>query len=148
MFLPELTFILQHPEDFFNRLSKDGMFQNNWLPQEIANTGNNVYQILAQRIVHVFLSMIYYPAFDFYGASVPVLSLISAVLFLLGLGILLWKTNSPGFLLLNGQFWSGVLAIAIFSLPASADSYRLLIVLPAAAIMMAVEVATKRRQLP
>jgi hypothetical protein len=138
MFLPELAFIVEHPGDFFNRLAKDGMFQTNWLPTEIANTGNNVYQILAQRIVHVFLSMIYYPAFDFYGASVPVLSLISAVLFLLGLGILLWKTNSPGFLLLNGQFWSGVLAIALFSLPASADSYRLLIVLPTAVIMMAV----------
>ncbi|MGC1378893.1 MAG: glycosyltransferase family 39 protein, partial [Anaerolineales bacterium] len=90
MFLPELTFIIEHPGDFFNRLTKDGMFQTNWLPQEIANTGHNVYQILAQRVVHVFLSMIYYPAFDFYGASVPVLSRISAVLFLLGLGIVLW----------------------------------------------------------
>jgi len=138
LFLPELAFIIEHPGDFFNRITKDGMFQTSWLPTEMANTGNSVYEILAQRVVHTFLSMIYYPAFDFYGATVPVLSLISAVLFLLGLGILLWKIRSPGFLLLNGQFWSGILAIALFSLPASADSYRVLIVLPTAFIMMAV----------
>lgn len=138
LFLPELFFILEHPGQFFDRLSKDGMFQSGWLPQEIANTGHNVYQILAQRIMHTFLSMIYYPSFDFYGSSVPVLSLLSAVLFLLGLGIVFWKTRSPGFLILNGHFWSGVLAIAIFSLPPSADSYRLLIVLPVALIMAAI----------
>lgn len=138
MFLPELTFILGHPKEFLERLSKDGMFQSGWLPDEIMKTGANVWQILIQRVIHTFLSLIYYPSFDFYGSSVPVLSLVSAVLFLIGLGIVFWKTRSPGFLILNGHFWSGVLAIALFSLPASADSYRLLIVLPVALIMAAI----------
>jgi dolichyl-phosphate-mannose--protein O-mannosyl transferase len=138
MILPELAFILANPKIFFERLSKDGMFQSGWLPEEMARTGASVFQILLQRVVHTFLSLIYYPSFDFYGSAVPVLSLISALLFLLGLGIVFWKTRSPGFLMLNGHFWSGVLAIALFSLPASADSYRLLIVLPVVFIIAAI----------
>lgn len=138
MILPEFVFAWEHPADFFQRINKDGMFQTGWLSQEMVNTGANAAQIIIQRIVHTFLSLIYYPSFDFYGTSVPVLNMISAVLFLLGLALVFWKTRSPGFLLLNGHFWSGILAIAIFSLPASADTYRVLIVLPTALIMAAV----------
>lgn len=140
MLLPELVYILGHPAQFFERLTKDGMFQSGWLQQQVNETPTflNVYPIIAQRIFHTFLSMIYYPSFDFYGSPTPVLSLFSAVLFLLGLGIVLWKTRSPGFLILNGHFWSGILAIAIFSLPPSADTYRVLIVLPVALIMAAI----------
>ena len=148
MFLPELAFILEHPTDFFDRLNKDGMFQSGWLDSQVTNIIESTHvqappffitiQILAQRVLHVFLSLFYYPAFDFYGVFVPILSIISAVLFMLGLGLVLWKTRSPGFLLLNGHFWAGVLSIAIFSLPPSADTYRLLIVLPTVFIIAAV----------
>ncbi len=138
MILPEFFFAWEHPADFFQQINKDGMFQTGWLAQEMVNTGANAAQIIIQRIVHTFLSLIYYPSFDFYGTSVPVLNMISAVLFLLGLALVFWKTRSPGFLLLNGHFWSGILAIAIFSLPASADSYRVLIVLPTVLIMAAI----------
>ena len=138
MILPEFAYVWEHPAEFFNRLSKDGMFQTGWLAQEMANTHSTIFEILAQRIVHTFLSLIYYPSFDFYGTSSPVLSLLTAILFLLGLGIMLRKTRLPGFLLLNGYFWSGILSVAIFSLPASADTYRVLIVLPVALIMAAV----------
>jgi 4-amino-4-deoxy-L-arabinose transferase-like glycosyltransferase len=136
--LPELVFLIQHPADIFDRLSKDGIVQSGWLAQEIVITGHSPVQILAERVIHAFLSLIYYRAFDFYGTTVPMLSLISATLFLVGLGIVLWKTGSPGFLLLNGYFWSGTLAIGLFSIPASADTYRMLIVLPAAVIMAAI----------
>jgi 4-amino-4-deoxy-L-arabinose transferase-like glycosyltransferase len=136
--LPELVFILQRPDEFFNRLGKDGTFQSGWLAQEIVITGHNPIQILAERVIHAFFSLIYYRSFDFYGSSIPMLSLISATLFLLGLGIVLWKVRSPGFLLLNGWFWAGTLAIGIFAIPVSADTYRMLLVLPAALFMAAI----------
>ncbi len=137
MILPELVYIWQQPATFFDRLNKDGIFQSGWLAQEIVITGHSAVQILAERVIHAFLSVIYYPSFDFYGSPTPMLSLISAMLFLLGLGITLSKARSPGYLLLNGFFWAGTFAIGIFSIPASADTYRMLIVLPAALLMAA-----------
>lgn len=137
-FLPESFYILQKPGEFFNRLNQDGTFQSNWLPQRIAETGQSVFQILAERFIHAFLTLIYYPSLDFYGSSVPMLSLVSATLFLLGLGVILLRVRHPGFLLLNGYFWAGTVAVGIFALPPTADSYRMLIVLPPAVLTAAI----------
>lgn len=138
MLLPELVFIWQHPNEFFQRINKDGIIQSGWLARTMQETGSNALQIFGQRIAHTFLSLIYYPAFDFYGSPAPALSLITALFFLVGLGLLLWKTERPEYLLLNGYFWGGTFAVALFSIPPSADTYRMLIVLPAALIMAAV----------
>jgi hypothetical protein len=136
--LPELVYIRQHPDIFLNRLSENGMFQSGWLAQTAASTGQNAAQVLGGRVIHAFLSLIYYPSIDFYGSSVPMLSLISATLFLLGLVIALLKMRSPGLLLLNGYFWAGTLSIGLFAIPPSADTYRMLIVLPAALLLAAI----------
>lgn len=138
MILPELVFIQQHTTEFFDRMNRDGMFQSGWLDREIVSTGKAAWEILAQRVVHVFFSLNYINSFDFYGIEISILNLLSAVLFLLGLGLILLKTRLPGFLLLNGYFWAGVISIGIFSIPASADSYRLTIVLPAVMIISAI----------
>jgi len=90
---------------------------------------------LVERVVHAFLALIYYPALDFYGTSSPMLTLISGSLFLIGVGLSLWRTRSMGYLLLNGYFWGFTLAFAIFAIPPSADSFRMLNVLPAALLM-------------
>ena len=119
-------------------MNADGTFQSGWLASTIANTGQGAVQILANRVLHSFLSLIYYPSFDFYGSTVPMLTLFTAAMFLLGLGLSLWRTFSLNRLLLNGYFWSGTLAVGIFSIPPSADTYRMLIVLPAAMIMAAI----------
>jgi hypothetical protein len=137
-FLPEGFAILQRPGEFFNRLNQDGTFQSNWLPQKMAETGQSVVQILFERVVHAFLTLIYYPSLDFYGSNVPMLSLVSATLFLLGLFAILLRVRDHGFLLLNGYFWAGTLAVGIFALPPTADSYRMLMVLPAAVLIAAV----------
>ncbi len=136
--LPQAFYGFENPNQFFDRLMTDGTFQSGWLTQTVAATGHSAFQILGERAVHAFLSLIYYPAIDFYGSSVPMLTLISAVMFLLGLGVCLWKTRSPGYLLLNGYFWGLTLAIGFFALPPSADSYRMLMALPAAALMAAI----------
>jgi hypothetical protein len=129
--IPTMAFAIYHPADFFNRLNVDGTFQSGWLTQKVIETGQSVFQILAGRVLHAFFSLIYYPAIDFYNSPVPLVSIVTASFFLLGLGISLWKTRSSGYLLLNGYFWGCTLAVGIFAIPESADSYRMLITLPA-----------------
>ncbi len=140
VFIPLGANFWRHPNELFARMSMDGTFQSGWLANTMADTGHSAVQILGERVLHAFLSLIYYPAFDFYGSNIPMLTLFTATFFLLGIGLTLWKTSKPGHLLLNGYLWAPTLAVGIFSIPPSADSYRMLIVLPAALIMAALAV--------
>jgi hypothetical protein len=136
--IPGASYMLRHPAEFLSRMNAEGTFNSGWLANEILFTGKSTAQILAERVIHAFLSLIYYPALDFYGSLTPMLSLISGSLFLLGLAYALVKTRSPKFLLLNGYFWGATVAIGIFAIPPSADSYRMLVALPPALIMAAI----------
>jgi 4-amino-4-deoxy-L-arabinose transferase-like glycosyltransferase len=138
MALPEAVFAASHPADFFERLNIEGTLQSGWLTLQMQATGQSALQVLSERVAHAFLSLIYYPAIDYYGSLIPVLSLFTGVFFLIGLGISLWRTRSVDHLLLNGYFWVGPLAIGLFSIPASADSYRVLMILPAALLLAAI----------
>ncbi|MCI0555422.1 MAG: hypothetical protein L0287_31135, partial [Anaerolineae bacterium] len=62
----------------------------------------------------------------------------SSVLFLIGLGIALIRVRQPAYLLLNGYFWGATFSIGVFAIPPSADSYRMLMALPAAFVMCAI----------
>lgn len=135
---PEVSYILSTPEQFLNRLVQDGTFNSGWLATTMQSTGQGALPLLFERVMHAFLSLIYYPARDFYGSPAPMLSMISAAAFLLGLGLSLWRTKSPRYLLLNGNFWAATLAVGLFAVPPSADSYRMLMALPAALVMAAI----------
>lgn len=138
MLIPELVYIYRHPEMFVERLSRDGTLQTGWLAQTIANTGKSAFEVLFERVLHAFLSLVYYPSIDFYGSSIPMFSVISAMFFLIGLMLVLWRKHTPGSLMLNGYFWAVTLSIGLFSIPPSADTYRMLIALPPAIVMAAV----------
>jgi len=137
MVLPEFAYITQNSADFFSRINSDGTFQSGWLAQTMASTGQSAFTILVGRVAHAFFSLIYYPAQDFYGSNFSILSNISTILFLVGLGIVILSIKNRGMILLNGYFWAPTVAIGIFSIPPSADSYRMLMVLPAALLMVA-----------
>jgi 4-amino-4-deoxy-L-arabinose transferase-like glycosyltransferase len=134
---PELEYIIQHPAEFFNRLNVEGTFQTGWLANTMASTGESAIIILGKRVIHAFLSLNYYPASDFYGSPIPILTLISSTLFWIGLGLILWRVFSPKFLLLNGYFWGFTVAVGVFAIPPSADAYRMLSALPPALIISA-----------
>lgn len=136
--LPQMVYAIRSPGDFFARLSADGTFQSGWLASTMAQTGQSAPLILAGRVAHAFLSLNYYPAVDFYGARIPLLDVVTATLFILGLGYGLWQTRNPRYLLLNGYFWSVTVAIGVFSVPPTADSYRMLAALPAAILLATV----------
>ncbi|NOH01859.1 MAG: hypothetical protein HND47_07785 [Chloroflexi bacterium] len=130
--LPTVYFAYRDPAAFLHRLTQAGTFQSGWLELTMELTGKSASQILFERVVHAFLSLFYYPALDFYGSPVPMMSMISTVMFLAGLGLALWRIRNPAYLLLNGYLWGSVAAIGIFATPPSADSYRMLMALPAA----------------
>jgi 4-amino-4-deoxy-L-arabinose transferase-like glycosyltransferase len=138
MILPEAWYIWQHPLVFIERMAKDGTFASGWMAQQIANTGQSAIQILAGRVLHAFLSLIYYPSFDFYGSSIPMFSMISACLFLIGMALVLFRRQTPATVMLNGAFWAFPFAIGIFAIPPSADTYRMLVAFPAAVIMSSI----------
>lgn len=134
--IPEILYIFRAPDEFFNRLNENGSYSG-WLALESLSTGKPAAQILVERVIHAFLSMIYYPSIEFYGSLTPVLSFTSAVLFLLGLGYIFLHARSAKFLLLNGYFWGIIVSIGLFAIPPASDSYRVLIALPAALLIAA-----------
>jgi hypothetical protein len=136
--LPQFTFILRHPVELAMRLNQSGTFQSTWLADEAALTGAGPVQILFERVAHAFLSLTHYPALDFYGAFIPMIDVITATLFMLGLFYALWRTRDYRYLLLNGWFWSLTIAIGLFSLPPSSDSYRMLMAFPVVMILAAI----------
>ncbi len=134
----QLIFIYQQPNEFINRLGENGTFQSGWLRDTAAMTGQSPLILLAKRVIHAFLSLIYYPGSDFYGSPVTMLPFVAGALFLIGLGIVLWRVRTPNYLLLNGYLWGMTAAVGLFAIPPSADSYRMLLALPAAVIMVAI----------
>jgi hypothetical protein len=67
-----------------------------------------------------------------------VLDVVTGTLFVLGLAYAFWRTRSPQYLLLNGYFWAITVAVGVFALPPTADSYRMLATLPAVMLLAAV----------
>jgi 4-amino-4-deoxy-L-arabinose transferase-like glycosyltransferase len=132
---PAAYYIFRFPNDFFNRLGEAGTFQSGWLELTMELTGQSAIEVMFGRFVHAFLSLIYYPASDFYGSPSPMMSMITSTIFLAGIGVALWRLRNPAYLLLNGYFWGATFSIAMFATPPSADSYRMLMALPAAFIM-------------
>lgn len=133
--LPSAFYIYGKPNDFLDRIGQNGTFQSGWLEQTMQLTGQSSIEILFGRFMHAFLSLIYYPAIDFYGSPAPMMSMISSTMFLFGLAIALWRIRNPAYLLLNGYFWAATFSVGIFAIPPSADSYRMLMALPAALLI-------------
>ena len=134
---PALLWAYYHPSQFGERFAMEGSLQSGWLANEIATTDKSIFLILWERISHVLMSIFILPFRDFYWAPAPVLDMITAVLFGIGIFLALRRTRDPKIMLLNGWFWSVVVAIGVFSIPPTADSYRLLMVLPAMCILAA-----------
>ncbi|MBL8098249.1 MAG: glycosyltransferase family 39 protein [Anaerolineales bacterium] len=136
--LPSALFAYYNPNEFMNRLGSSGTFQTGYVENVMSTTGQSAFEVLVGRVVHAFLSLFYYPALDFYGSPSPMMSMISGVMLIAGLGIILWQIRNPAYLLLNGYIWGSAVAIGVFATPPSADSYRMLMALPAAVIIAAI----------
>jgi len=136
--LPNITYAVLTPAEFLSRLNKDGTFQSGWMAVKMAESGKGTLQILIERVIHAFLSLIHYPALEFYGTSSPMIDAITGALFLFGVVYALWRARDHRYLLINGYFWATVVAVGVFSIPPEADSYRMLIAIPAVMILAAI----------
>lgn len=136
--LPSGLYAYYNPNEFMNRLGSSGTFQTGYVENVMLATGQSAFEVLLGRVVHAFLSLFYYPAADFYGSPSPMMSMISGVMLIAGLGIILWQIRNPAYLLLNGYIWGSAVAIGVFATPPSADSYRMLMALPAAVTIAAI----------
>lgn len=134
--MPLLFWILNNPDEAGARFAKEGTLQSGWLVGQIA-LGKPFISIIGGRFVHAFLAIFALPFQEFYWVPKPLLLPITASLFLIGLIFSLKNIKNINFLLINFWFWSGVAAISFFAIPASADSYRLLMVLSVLVIFAA-----------
>lgn len=138
LLLPALYRYLAVPMDLIARLNMEGTFQSGWLEMTVAQSGQSAVQVLLSRVTHAFLSLIYYPSLDFYGSRIPMLSMITSVLFLIGLATAAMKIKQRPTLLVLTVLVGFVLMIGLFAIPPSADSYRVVVVLPLAMILAGV----------
>jgi len=140
--LPSLYRYLETPAELLARLTLEGTFQSGWLAATAADTGQSGAQILLGRITHAFLSLIYYPSLDFYGSTVPMLSMTTSVLFFIGLVFALIKIRHRPTMFLLTVLFGFIAFIGIFAIPPAADSYRVVVILPFAMILAALGIDT------
>jgi hypothetical protein len=138
MILPQAYYAAKHWPEFTSRFAADGVVQSGWLASTMELTGKSAATLLTERVVHAFLSLGYYAAWDFYGATIPLLSVITGALFIIGMVYSLYRTRNPHYLLVNGYVIAPAIAIGLTAVPPDADSYRMLIALPAATLLAAV----------
>lgn len=137
MSIPQIIVIFQAPDEFFNRLNNGGTFQSGWLADMVNHTGVSPIQVLFERVAHSFFSIILYPNMDFYGAPIPMLTLVSVACFILGITVALIRTGQIEYFFMNGLLWAFVISVGMFSTPPSSDTYRLLGILPVIMIFVA-----------
>jgi 4-amino-4-deoxy-L-arabinose transferase-like glycosyltransferase len=138
MILPQAYYAVTHWQEFMSRFNADGVVQSGWLASTMALTGKSAATLLTERVIHAFLSLGFYAAWDFYGATIPLLSVVTGALFVIGMVYSLYRTRDPRHLLVNGYLIAPAVAIGLTAVPPDADSYRMLIALPAAILLAAV----------
>jgi hypothetical protein len=136
--LPGAVWAAANSDTFLARFTVDGTFQSGWLSETAAETGQSIPAILAGRVAHAFLALLYYPATDFYGSASPLLGALTAAFFLMGLLLVTTRPRDPSRLLVATVFWTLTAMVGLFALPPSADSYRMIVTLPLVMICAAV----------
>ncbi len=103
---PLLDFFRRHPDDFLARLRMVGILQSGWLTTEQEVTGKSALELLWLQLRKSFFAFTYmHDPTSWYGAKLPYLDALSAVLFMLGLVLLVRHWRRCGYLLVNVWFW-------------------------------------------
>jgi SAM-dependent methyltransferase/4-amino-4-deoxy-L-arabinose transferase-like glycosyltransferase len=139
--LPAILFYRQYPAIFMERVNVLGIVQTEWLPQQAISTGQSQFALFWQQFRLAAL------AFNggedlspVYKPHVPLLGFGTAVLFLLGLLISLFRLRQLKFAMLPIWFLATVLFAGALLLDPP-QSHRLLIALPAIALLAALALA-------
>jgi hypothetical protein len=133
---PMIAWGIFYPAEFGSRLSMDGTFASGWLANEVKATGRSEASIMLSLLDTALGTFYRLPFDDFYGIRVPTLDSLSRVLWGVGLLLALVRTWDRRMVMLNGWFWGGVVALALMTVPTTTYHYRLLVVLPAACLLV------------
>lgn len=145
---PMVAWAASHPAEFFSRMAVDGTISSGWLASESEHTGTPQALLMAGLFGDALGTFTHRPFIDFYGIGTPTLDPVSAALWAIGLAIALWRTRDRGLIVLNGWFWGGLIALGPTTVPPSTYHYRLLVVLPAAAVLIGLAADAIWRRVP
>jgi hypothetical protein len=79
----------------------------------VENTDRSAWQVMGGQVRDAYLSIVSYPASAFYEASVPMLNMAVAALFVLGLAYSLWRLRDRRHLLLVLEVAGGLAVLAL-----------------------------------
>lgn len=139
--LPAILFYRSHPAIFMERLNVLGIVQTGWLPQQAISTGQSQFDLFRQQFRLAALA--FNGGADLspvYKPNAPLLSFGTAVLFLLGFLISLFRLRQFKFALLPIWFLVTILFAGALLLDPP-QSHRLLVALPAITLLAALALA-------
>ncbi|MCL4263509.1 MAG: methyltransferase domain-containing protein [Anaerolineae bacterium] len=139
--LPAILFYRSHPAIFMERVNVLGIMQTGWLPQQAISTGQSQFDLFRQQFRLAALA--FNGGADLspvYKPNVPLLSFGTAVLFLLGFLLSLFRLRQFKFAMLPIWFLVTILFAGALLLDPP-QSHRLLIALPAITLLAALALA-------
>jgi 4-amino-4-deoxy-L-arabinose transferase-like glycosyltransferase len=137
-FLPLGIYGTGHYDSLLGWVPQVSLFRAGWLVSEIQQSGKSALQILGGAFLRSFLAFNYFTDRSYwYGASIPLLDPVSAVLFVVGLiTAMRHVSKNVGYLFVVAWFWLAVILGGMLTvLPPASE--RLVIVTPALAVLMA-----------
>jgi hypothetical protein len=137
-FMPQLIWAAVLPEEFFSRLTTDGSFVSGWVYREAALNDTSVVLFVVYLYQMAFEAILTSPFIDFYHANVPILDVITAVLFFIGMAIVHNRIHTRRSMLVLGWFWGGMTALAVYTQPISSYHYRLFVIVPVLMLLAAI----------
>jgi 4-amino-4-deoxy-L-arabinose transferase-like glycosyltransferase len=125
-------------ESLLGRAPEVSIFHSGWLVSEVQHSGRSALQILGDGFLRSSLAFNYFTdRSHWYGASIPFLDPVSAVLFVVGLiAAMRHVSRNVGYFLLVAWFWLAVILAGMLTILPPA-SERLVIVTPALAMLVA-----------
>jgi SAM-dependent methyltransferase len=145
--LPQLIFYRNNPSIFMERVNSLGIFQSDWLVQEVNRTGQSAATVLTDQLWRGIMA--FFGGIDTstaYNSGTALLPFWVAILFALGIGLALWRLRQLRYSLL--LIWIGVTVVfagALLVNPPS--SHRLLYALPAVFLLIALAITWLVQQL-
>lgn len=135
---PMAYYFYSHPDIFVNRINQEGILFNGWLFSHAQEPGQSVLSVLLDQVSNSTLVFISQGAPGlFYNSPYPYLTVLGAILFLLGMVYAFTKLRHSPNVILLAWFWSVVLFGGVLTLNPPSNT-RMVMTGPAVALFVAI----------
>lgn len=135
---PMAYYFAQHPDIFINRIGQEGILFNGWLGQHAIDTGQSVVSVLLEQLSRSTMVFIAHGApGNFFNSPQPYLTVLGAILFLLGMVYSFSRLRDSQNVVLLGWFWSVVLLGGVLTLNPPSNT-RMVMTAPAVALFVGI----------